>query len=149
MNHFRNKTFSQNECQFLAELLNDIEYKKNLVLRFDELYQERLKARISASRLSDIGIFGTVHIPPKGFYVFPVQEKVYLVWLDNFSISLDHMQFGMALTLEVLTIMKHETDDLSILDAYTALRHRILEKSDVWDGAYTYALLAGSLQYCG
>ncbi|MFS7384578.1 antirestriction protein [Rahnella inusitata] len=148
MNHSRN-TFSQNECEFLSELLNDIERKKRLVLRFDELYQQQLKARISASRLSEIDVFGTIHIPPKGFYVFPVQEKVYLVTFDNFSISLDHMQLGMALTLEVLTMMKRETDDLSIQDAYTALRHRILEKSDVWDGAYTYALLAGSLQYCG
>ncbi|MFW5400298.1 antirestriction protein [Yersinia sp. 1252 StPb PI] len=148
MNHSRN-TFSQNECEFLSELLNDIERKKRLVLRFDELYQQQLKARISADRLSEIDVFGTIHIPPKGFYVFPVQEKVYLVTFDNFSISLDHMQLGMALTLEVLTMMKRETDDLSIQDAYTALRHRILEKSDVWDGAYTYALLAGSLQYCG
>jgi len=148
MKTYLNTSISANGCDFLSQLLNDAEHEQGVVQKFDELFQELYKKRVPAKSIPADQELAIIQIPPQGFYVLPCVEKVYLVTFDNFSITLDNQQLGMGLTLEALKIMNGEIHSLYIKDAYVLLRHRIFEMLDVMDGAYTYALLSGSLEYC-
>lgn len=69
---------------------------------------------------------GLQHVTDKGFYLYPLIKKVYLVRFDNFSISLDNQQLGLGVTLDVLSLVAGESSEPAIYQAYKELREYIL-----------------------
>ncbi|HGV0655855.1 TPA: antirestriction protein [Escherichia coli] len=130
--------------KFLAELLEDTEHRSKVVM-LQFLIQSFYEIRVPATAIPDVQAWGLKHLAGKGFYLYPLVEKVYLVRFDNFSISLDNQQLGLGVTLDVLSLVVGESSEPAIYQAYKELREYILSHADTLEGAYTYAKLSHSI----
>lgn len=145
MTNTTNKTVITNAeiGYFLAELLDDVTNARAAMLQF--LVQSFYELRIPKDRQPEVQSWGLVDIGNGGFYLYPLFEKCYLVYIGNFSIGIDHHQLGMAVTLDVLSLISRESHDPDIEKAYQVLRDYIVTQGEKLEGALTYARLTDSL----
>ncbi|HIH4361390.1 antirestriction protein [Proteus mirabilis] len=128
----------------MAELLEDTEHRSKVVM-LQFLIETFYEMRITGTTIPESQEWGLQHVTDKGFYLYPLIKKVYLVRFDNFSISLDNQQLGLGVTLDVLSLVAGESSEPAIYQAYKELREYILSHADTLEGAYTYAKLSHSL----
>lgn len=147
MKHTSNPPTTQGEVftrNLMAELLEDTEHRSKVVM-LQFLIETFYEMRITGTTIPESQEWGLQHVTDKGFYLYPLIKKVYLVRFDNFSISLDNQQLGLGVTLDVLSLVAGESSEPAIYQAYKELREYILSHADTLEGAYTYAKLSHSL----
>ncbi|EOK5894935.1 antirestriction protein, partial [Citrobacter freundii] len=97
MKHTSNTPTTQGEVftrNLMAELLEDTEHRSKVVM-LQFLIETFYEMRITGTKIPESQEWGLQHVTDKGFYLYPLIKKVYLVRFDNFSISLDNQQLGL------------------------------------------------------
>lgn len=75
-----------------------------------------------------------------GFYYYPADDRVFVIRIGNFSVSIDNHQLGMALTFDVLNAVSERTRDQTFYDALLALEAYFVEadRKNQADGIRAY-----------
>ncbi|HBU8763979.1 TPA: antirestriction protein [Klebsiella pneumoniae] len=130
--------------QHLVNLLGDTSKRSRAVmlsLFIQSIYELRAGEKAVPLRQA----WNLVDIGNGGFFMYPAEEKVYLIHFRNegsFSIGMDNRQLGMGATLEALALISDESSDLAITNAYDVLREYVAEyHNHDSEGTYTYGTL--------